>query len=115
MSKYLLVAFQGEQMCFTHVLLNALDMHSRGLEVRIIMEGMATQLVKILGYESHAFSGLYNQVKETGLIEGVCRACATKTGSVESAEAQGLSLLGDMSGHPSLGRYIQDGWTILTF
>ncbi|MDQ7792341.1 MAG: DsrE family protein [Clostridia bacterium] len=115
MPKYLLVAFQGEQMCFVHVLLNALDMHSRGLEVRIIMEGMATQLVTILGYDSHAFAALYNEVKAKGLVEGVCRACATRTGAVESTEAQGLAFLSDISGHPSLARYLQNGWTVLTF
>jgi hypothetical protein len=49
------------------------------------------------------------------LIEGVCRACATKTGALAEAESQGLRLLDDMSGHPSLGRYLEAGFTIITF
>ncbi|MFA4903264.1 MAG: hypothetical protein WC600_11045 [Desulfobaccales bacterium] len=55
------------------------------------------------------------KTKEAGLIEGVCRACATKTGSLAEVQAQGLRLLDDTSGHPSLGRYLEAGFTILTF
>ncbi len=44
MSKVALVAFQGEAMCFVHVLLNALDMQQRGITVKIIIEGMAVTL-----------------------------------------------------------------------
>lgn len=31
MNKYVIFAFNGNQMCFVHVLLNALDMESKGL------------------------------------------------------------------------------------
>ncbi|MGO8762004.1 MAG: hypothetical protein ACLQUS_08450 [Desulfobaccales bacterium] len=49
------------------------------------------------------------------MIERVCRACATKTGSLPEAKAQGLPLLDDTSGHPSLGRYLEAGFTLRTF
>jgi hypothetical protein len=39
----LLVAFRGEPMCFVHVLLNALDMKERGYDVKVVIEGTATQ------------------------------------------------------------------------
>ncbi|MGA9753522.1 MAG: hypothetical protein WBV23_00110 [Desulfobaccales bacterium] len=55
------------------------------------------------------------EARAAGLIEGVCRACATKTGSLAEAQAQGLPLLDDMSGHPSLGRYLEAGFTLLNF
>ncbi len=115
MLKVALVAFQGEPMCFVHVLLNALDLKRRGAEVRIIIEGLATKLLQDLNRPDNAFHSLYRQAKEAGLLEGVCRACATKTGALAEAQAQNLALLDDMSGHPSLGRYLQAGFTILTF
>jgi hypothetical protein len=115
MLKVALVAFQGELMCFAHVLLNALDLKERGGEAKIIIEGLATKLLQDLNRTENAFYPLYVKVKEGGLIEGVCRACATKTGAVGEAQAQGLRLLDDMSGHPSLGRYLEAGFTILTF
>lgn len=115
MLKVALVAFQGEIMCFAHVLLNALDIRDRGGEAKIIIEGQATKLLQDLNRPENPFYPLYTKTKEAGLIEGVCRACATKTGSLAEAQTQGLRLLDDMSGHPSLGRYLEAGFTILTF
>ena len=115
MLKVALVAFQGELMCFAHVLLNALDLRARGGEAKIIIEGQATKLLQDLNRPENTFHPLYVKAREAGLIEGVCRACATKTGSLAEAQTQGLRLLDDMSGHPSLGRYLEAGFTILTF
>ncbi len=115
MSKVLLVAFQGEAMCFVHVLLNALDMQQKGMTAKIIIEGMAVKLPGELHQPEHTFHGLYDKVKGAGLIEGVCKACSAKLGALEAVQAQGLPLLEDMSGHPSLGRYLQEGYTIITF
>jgi hypothetical protein len=115
MQKVLLVAFQGEAMCFIHVLLNALDMQQRGLAVKIIIEGMAVKLPPELVKPDHPFHTLYVKTKEAGLIEGVCKACSAKMGSLADVQAQGLPLLDDMSGHPGLGRYLADGYTLITF
>jgi hypothetical protein len=46
--KIALVAFNGEPMCFVHVLLNALDMHERGYDVKVIIEGSATRTANTL-------------------------------------------------------------------
>jgi hypothetical protein len=35
MSKVAMFVFNGDPMCFIHVLLNALDMHQKGDEVKI--------------------------------------------------------------------------------
>jgi len=40
-----------------------------------------------------------------GLIEGVCKACSSKMRTLEAAKEEGLTLLDDMSGHPSLAGY----------
>ena len=37
MSKTALFAFNGEPMCFMHVLLNAWDLHERGETVRVVV------------------------------------------------------------------------------
>ena len=39
MKKVAMFVFNGSPMCFVHVLLNALDMHARGDDVHIVMEG----------------------------------------------------------------------------
>lgn len=113
--KIALVAFNGEAMCFMHVLLNALEMEARGVDVRVIIEGSATQLIPALGVEGAPFADLYAKVREKGLIDCVCKACAAKMKGLEAAEAQGLPICGEMMGHPSLVKYIEDGFEVLSF
>ena len=111
-----LFAFNGDPMCFVHVLLNALDLKDRGYDVVIVIEGSATKLVETFHDDPDApFIGLYQRVKEQGLIAGVCKACSAKMGVLEAVEAEQLPLLGDMSGHPSMGSFLIRGYKIYTF
>jgi hypothetical protein len=114
--KIALFAYNGDPMCFIHVVLSALDFADRGHETTIVVEGSATALVKKLAEEpALPAAPLYAKCKERGLVGCVCKACAGKTGALEAAEAQGLALCDEMSGHPSPARYLEDGWQVLTF
>lgn len=113
--RVVLVAFNGEAMCFGHVLLNALDMKERGYDVKIVIEGTATKLVNELNDADKPFGSLYLDVKAKGMIDCVCRACSVKTGALEGAEAQGLPICQEMKGHPSLAKYMEQGYTVITF
>ncbi|MDJ0763621.1 MAG: cytoplasmic protein [Myxococcota bacterium] len=116
MKKIVLFAFNGEPMCFAHVLLNAFDMIENDYDARIVMEGSATRLVKDLHEdESLPFAKLYKKAVAAGLIDAVCDACSGKMGSKESAIKQGLKLIGEMSGHPSIARYLEEGFEVMTF
>ncbi len=115
MAKMALVAFNGEMMCFVHVLLNALDGREKGHEVTVVVEGTATRLIPQLAAEDHSMHGLYRQVRDQGLFAGVCRACSHKMGVLSEVEKTGLNLLDDMKGHPSLSRYVEQGYQVLTF
>lgn len=115
MKKIALFAFNGELMCFVHVLLNAIDMHENGYEVKVILEGSATKLIAELSDTEKPFSILYHTVKDLGLFDCVCKACASKMGSLPAAQEQKLMLCDDMSGHPSVRRYIEQGYEIITF
>jgi hypothetical protein len=113
--KIALVAFRGEAMCFVHVLLNALDLDARGHDVKVVIEGSATRLIPELGVAGAPYADLYAQVREKGLMDCVCKACAAKMNGLAAAEAQGLPLCGEMKGHPALARYIEDGYEVITF
>lgn len=115
MHRVALVAFNGEQTCFVHVLLNALDMKKKGFEVRVVVEGSATRLIPDLARYDNPFNSLYAQVKRKGLFFAVCKACSSKMNVLEAVMGEGLTLGDDMSGHPSLGEYIKDGYQIITF
>jgi hypothetical protein len=113
--KAALFVFNGDPMCFIHVLLNALDMQARGDECRIVVEGSATRLIPELAGREHPLNKLWEKTKSAGLVEGVCRACSQKMGTLDAARQQGLALLDDMNGHPSMARFRSDGYEIITF
>jgi hypothetical protein len=115
MKKMVLFVFNGDPMCFIHVLLNALDMQTRGDEGRIVVEGAATRLIGELAKPDHALHTLWEKVKQAGLVDGVCKACSQKMGTLQAAQDQGLTLLDEMNGHPSMARYRQEGYELVTF
>jgi hypothetical protein len=113
--KTVLYVFNGDPMCFIHVLLNALDMQAKDFECRIVVEGSATKLIPELAGPDHPLNKLWEKTKAAGLVEGVCKACSQKMGTLAAAQEQGLTLLDDMNGHPSMARYRLEGYDIITF
>lgn len=128
MKKFALFAFNGDPMCFIHVLLNALDIKEKGHEVALVVEGSATRLVKLLsggpGLEEFQeknptmytmLSENFIRVQEAGLINCVCQACAKQMGALDDAKKAALPLCADLKGHPSMSRYIDAGYEIISF
>jgi hypothetical protein len=115
MKKVVLFVFNGDPICFIHVLLNALDMADKNFKSLIVIEGAATKLIPELEKEGNPMHNLWEKVKAGKLIAGVCKACANKMGTLEDAKALGLSLLDDMSGHPGMARYRDEGYEVITF
>ena len=115
MKKMALFVFNGDPMCFIYVLLNALDMDEKGYQVKIIVEGAATQLIPELARPEHQLHGLWEKVRTAGLVGGVCKACAGKMETLTAAEKVGLPLLADIAGHPAMSTYRDSGFEIISF
>nr|WP_320116720.1 cytoplasmic protein [uncultured Desulfuromonas sp.] len=115
MKKIALFVFNGEPMCFIHVLLNALDMQEKGYEARIIIEGASVALVPQFVKEGSPLKPLWQKCLQAGLVDGVCKACSAKLGTLAAAQEQGLPLLDDMAGHPGMAGYRDKGFEIITF
>ena len=115
MDKVVLFAFNGDPMCFIHVLLNAIDFSDRGFEVKLVIEGSAAGLIGNIDEPKHELHTLYGEVKKKVLLVGICKACAAKMGTLKTAQAQGLHLLDEMSGHPSMAAFMDQGYKVITF
>ena len=115
MRKNALFVFNGDPMCFIHVLLNALDMKDKGHETKIIIEGAATKLIPELAKKENSMHALWEKARNQNLIEGVCKACSNKMGTAEEAHVQGFVFLDDMAGLPGMDRYQNEGFDIITF
>jgi hypothetical protein len=115
MKKVALFVFNGDPVCFIHVLLNGLDMKARGIEGRIIVEGAATALLPKMAEPQHPLHKLWAEAKSQAIVDGVCKGCARKMGTADEALRQGLALLDDMSGHPSMSGYLEAGFEVISF
>lgn len=115
MKKVALFVFNGDPMCFIHVLLNALEMKAKAYDCRVVVEGAATQLIPALGTDDHPLHTLWEKTLAADLVAGACKACAQKMGSLDAAREQGLNLLDEMNGHPSMAGFRDQGYDIITF
>lgn len=115
MRKLALFAFSGDMSCFAHALLNALDLHAQGHQVALVVEGSATKLAPQFAGGYGPFGGLFDQTRQEGLRAGICRACAAKSATLETAERLSLPLLDDMFGHAGMMPFIEQGYEIITF
>ncbi|MDD2296759.1 MAG: DsrE family protein [Sphaerochaetaceae bacterium] len=111
MNKFVIFAFNGNPTCFVHVLLNALDMHEKGLDVKVVLEGEAVTLVKPMVESKNP---LFQKIVDLKLIDCVCKGCSAKLKVLEYNEQSGLPVGGEMSNHPSFSSYTQKGYTIIT-
>ncbi len=111
MKKIVIFAFKGDPMCFIHVLLNAKEMHEKGFDAKIVIEGEAVTLPKKLEENGDP---LFKQVKELGLFHSICLACSVKLNVATYNKTTGIPLLGDMNGHVSMSNLIEEGYDILT-
>ena len=114
--KVAIFLFAGpETSCrLVHTLIFARDIVDRGGKARVILEGNAPAWLLELPDPAHRFHGLYQKVKEAGLIDAVCRACAQQASATAAAKAEGLRLVGDALGHVSLAPYMEAGFEIVS-
>lgn len=111
MNKTVIFSFNGNPICFGHVLLNALDMNEKNMEAKIVVEGESVKLIRDM---EEAANPLYLKAKEQGLIDGICKACSAKMGVLDYNQGTGIPLLDSMKGHPPLADYIKAGYTVVT-
>lgn len=111
MKKIVFFAFNGEKMCFMHLLLNAVDMHKKGMKVKIVMEGKAVKLIKELEESNNK---MYKKARELNLFDSICKACSAQMGVLEYNEKTGIPMSGELNGHPPMYPYINEGYEIIT-
>lgn len=111
MEKILFYGMTGEKMCFQHILLNALDLHEAGKEVKIIFEGASVTLIPSFESEKNP---LYIKAKELGLIAGICLACSKVMEVYEQNKETGLPMLDDMKGHAGMKEYTNQGFSVVS-
>jgi hypothetical protein len=83
-----------------------------GDEVRLVFDGAGTRWIGELGSSQHKYHALFESVKDRG---GACGYCARAFGVKSAVEQQGVPLLDEFDGHPSLRRAVSDGYQVISF
>ncbi len=101
-----------------NALTTAYDLKERKQDVRVLFQGTGTRWVSEIANPQHLLHGLYQAVHDK--IEGACGGCADVFGATEAVKEVGLPLLRDLkvpgtNGVTSLGQFVKDGYTIVTF
>lgn len=115
--KLLFVVFTNDACKRNHAYLWAADLARQGHQVRIVIEGEATQSLR---EREGRFGELFEQARGMGLIAGCCKAassgCSDPARDVAAiATGLGLKLLDGADGHASIAPFVGEGYEVVTF
>jgi hypothetical protein len=90
----------------------------KGDRVEIVFTGAGTRWPGVLSEASHPANPLYKSL--IPVIAGVCTHCASAFGATEEVSVLGLPFVQDNAvsgtlGLASIRRYLEEGWSTLTF
>ena len=96
-----------------NALTTAREFSDSGDDVAIIFDGAGTKWIPTLADEEHKYHELFESVRDR--IAGACDYCADVFGVRAAVEAAGVTLLDEYAQHPSMRRFVVDGYVVLTF
>ena len=97
-----------------HALLYATELAEKGYAVVLIFDGAGTGWANEMRKPENPLNKHYLRIKELGMTEEICDYCAESFDVKESLpEQQKKLLVGDYEGHPSLVKWIEQGYQII--
>ena len=82
-------------------------------DLQLIFDGAGTQWIEVLADPEHNYHDLYRDVK--GAITGACQYCANAYGVKQSLQDEGITMLKENRGHPSIRSLVTQGYQVITF
>jgi hypothetical protein len=112
--KYVFLATDDNKMQLYHLLLNAIDFHEHGHEVKTVLECASPKL--LIGIADGSIKlPLFGKARDLGIIDHACKACTASFSATEAAEKLGVPLKGELSGHSDMLKFIGNGYSLFTF
>lgn len=98
-----------------HALLYTKELREAGHDARLIFDGGGTKWIGELSRHDNPLNPVYEEVKGKGAIKGVCKYCiGAFGGEAEDIKNNGLPVVGDFMGHPSIATLVDEGFHIIT-
>ena len=96
-----------------HALLYARDLKAANIDVQLVFDGAGSAWIDEWSKPENRTHKLYEEVRDSGIIAGVCDFCVGHFGDKAKASGQGLSLLGGSGGHPDISRFVGQGYQVI--
>ncbi|MBI4595114.1 MAG: DsrE family protein [Candidatus Tectomicrobia bacterium] len=96
-----------------HALTYAHDLKTANIDVKLVFDGAGTGWITEWAKPESRLHQLFEEVKTSGLIDGVCEFCIGHYGNKELAQKEGLAMLCESQGHPNIARYVSEGYQII--
>jgi hypothetical protein len=98
-----------------HALLYTKELKEAGHDTRLVFDGGGTKWVGELEKGDNPLHPVYNAVKGSGAIKGVCQFCVGAFGGdLDNVKKTGLPITGEFMGHPSIAALIDEGYQVIT-
>lgn len=98
----------------THALLYTQQAEKEGIETKLIFDGGGTQWAVEMTKETSHFYNLYKELTEKGVDFGVCKSCAKAFKVDEELKTIKASFSDEGPDHPNIGKYLANGWDVIT-
>ena len=97
----------------SNALTSVREFKQEGQEVTLIFDGAGTKWIGELSDPDHKYNRHFESVKDE--IQGACGYCARAFGVKDEVQESGVELLGEFEGHPSLAKFVAQGYQVITF
>lgn len=96
-----------------HALLYARDLKAANVDAQLIFDGAGSGWIDEWSKPENRTRKLYEEVRDSGVITGVCDFCVGHYGDKTKVADQGLSLLDESNGHPDIARLVGQGYQVI--
>lgn len=96
-----------------HALLYAEELKEAGYPVVLIFDGAGTTWAEALQDSTHRLRSSYERLKKLGVVEEICDFCAGAFRVKDSLRKRSIPLVSEFRGHPSIRRWVDEGYQII--
>ena len=98
-----------------HALLYARELKERGHEVVLIFDGAGTEWAEEFSNpdSQSKLKATYDELRKLGVVEVVCDFCANAFQVKERLAARQAPLIAEYAGHPSIAKWIEQGYALI--
>jgi hypothetical protein len=96
-----------------HALLYSKELKEGGYDVALIFDGAGTGWAEKMQDPANKLNSLFVSLKSAGVTEVVCDFCAGAFKVKDKIKGSGLPLVAEYQGHPSLKKWIDQGYQVI--